>query len=462
MKNAVSSFRHLAVLLHRWAGLTIAAFLIVSGLTGAVISWDHELDEVLNPHLTKVDSVGALQDPIDLAEKIEKENPQVQVTYFEFGAEPGHSLSYWVDPLTNPETGELYTPGFNQIFIDPVSGEELGRREWGAVWPITTENFVSFLYKFHYSLHIPEFWGTDHWGMWLLGVIALIWTLDCFTGFYLTLPSRRRVRIANNDDTADEGIMSERAMPERATFWERWSSAWKVRWKSSSHKLNFDLHRAFSLWTWALLFVIAFTAFSLNLYREVFYPVMSLVSDVSPTPFDTRVPSGPTNVVVSEFSFDEVVDKAAVLAEQRGWTETVGSLWYAREFGIFRVEFFSPEAGHGTGGVGHKAIYIDSTSGEYLGDWLPWKGTAADLFVQAQFPLHSGRILGLPGRILISLMGIVVAMLSITGVVIWWRKYKARALKQKNAIEDSLTDRYVLEDEPTAVQAMPEPSDGRF
>jgi len=40
--------------------------------------------------------------------------------------------------------------------------------------------------------------------------------------------------------------------------------------------------------------------------------------------------------------------------------------------------------------------------------------------------MHSGRILGLPGRILISAMGLVVAALSVTGVVIWWRKRRAR------------------------------------
>ncbi len=64
--------------------------------------------------------------------------------------------------------------------------------------------------------------------------------------------------------------------------------------------------------------------------------------------------------------------------------------------------------------------------GRFLGDRVPWQGTAADIFVQAQFPLHSGRILGLPGRILISLMGLVVAALSVTGVVIWARKRRAR------------------------------------
>ena len=43
--------RKALVVVHRWAGLTIALFLFVAGLTGAVISWDHELDEWLNPHL---------------------------------------------------------------------------------------------------------------------------------------------------------------------------------------------------------------------------------------------------------------------------------------------------------------------------------------------------------------------------------------------------------------------------
>jgi uncharacterized iron-regulated membrane protein len=43
--------RPVFVLLHRWFGLAVAVFLFVSGLTGAVISWDHELDAWLNPQL---------------------------------------------------------------------------------------------------------------------------------------------------------------------------------------------------------------------------------------------------------------------------------------------------------------------------------------------------------------------------------------------------------------------------
>ena len=35
---------------HRWVGVVIAGFLIMAGLTGAVFSWDHELDDLLNSH----------------------------------------------------------------------------------------------------------------------------------------------------------------------------------------------------------------------------------------------------------------------------------------------------------------------------------------------------------------------------------------------------------------------------
>ncbi|WP_341865782.1 PepSY-associated TM helix domain-containing protein [Achromobacter insolitus] len=50
--------------------------------------------------------------------------------------------------------------------------------------------------------------------------------------------------------------------------------------------------------------------------------------------------------------------------------------------------------------------------------------------MQAQLPLHSGRLLGTPGRVLMSLMGLAVAALSVTGLVIWVRKRRARRVNQ--------------------------------
>lgn len=408
--------------IHRYAGLTIAGFLLISGVTGAIISWDHELDDVLNPHLMESASVGAAQPSLLLAQQVEERYPQARVSFIPLHAQEGRSVAFGIDGRLDPVTKKLVEPGFNQVFVDPVSGAELGKRQWGTVWPITKETFVSFLYRLHYTLHMPEMWGIDRWGIWLMGVIGLIWMVDSFVGFYLTLPVRRRQAAA----CVTDAIAADAPLPAGKSWWQRWQPAWKVRWSGGSSKLNFDLHRALSLWTWILLFILAFTAFSLNLYNEVFYPALKTVSQVTPTPFDTRAMADKDHPIEPRFGYADIIGRASAEAQQRQWPEPAGSVFYSKDFGIYGVSFFNPGDDHGAGGVGPAVLYYDGVDGSLVGNRQPWTGTAADIFVQAQFPLHSGRILGLPGRILISFMGIVVAMLSVTGVVIWWRKRASR------------------------------------
>lgn len=401
--------RPVFVLIHRYVGLLMVPFLIVTGLTGAIISWDHELDDLLNPHLMKAPGRGPAISSLQLARDIEARDPRVRVAFIPLATEPGKSLPFGVQPRVDPATGKLFSPGYNQLFIDPTTGAELSRREWGATWPITRENLVSFLYVLHFSLHLPEFMGSDRWGIRLLGVIAILWTIDCFTGVYLTFPARRKG-----------------SPPARPSWWQRWKPSWRIRPNAGTYKLHYDLHRASSLWGWGLLFVLAFTAFSLNLYREVFYPMMSSFSQVTPTPFDTRIPTGPLHPIEPRVGFAEIVEQARSEARRRHWDEPPGSIFYAAEFGVYGVQFFHPGGDHGAAGVGPARLFFDGQDGRLIGERLPWKGTVADIFVQAQFPLHSGRILGLPGRIAISLMGVVVAMLSVTGTYVWWRKRRSR------------------------------------
>lgn len=409
--------RPLMVRLHRWAGLIIAGFLVVAGLTGAVISWDHELDGVLNPHLTEARADRLVVDPFAVAKRIETDDPRARVTYLPLSVEPGHSLSVFVSPRIDPATHDHFELGYNQVFVDPVSGEELGRREWGAVWPISGETFVSFLYVLHYSLHIPEMWGIDEWGLWLMGAVAIVWMLDAFVGFYLTLPKRREQR--DGRPAAVERVLSQ--------GWRtRWAPAWKIKSGGSRYRVTFDLHRALGLWTWGLLFLLAFTAFSLSLYREIFYPLMSVISEVTPTPFDSREAADDHRQIEPKIDYRGIAVRAAAEGDARGIREPVGAVFYSAEIGVYGAKYFHPGDDHGAAGVGPAEIYFDALDGRVIGDRMPWSGTLADIFVQAQFPLHSGRILGLPGRILVSIMGLVVAAVSITGVLIYLRKQKAR------------------------------------
>lgn len=432
--------RALWLVLHRGFGLFMVAFLVVSGLTGAVISWDHEIDEWLNAGFFETRSSGTPRPPLELAARIEAADSRVRVTFVPLQHEPGRAAVFGVQPRVNAATGRLHEAGYNQVFVDPVSGERLGQRESGAV-SLSRENLMPFLYKLHYSLHIPELWGIDRWGVWLMGIVALIWLLDSFIGFYLTLPRRRSTSSAAPLPAADVLVaglplrerdandrLSVRARGRSAgkTYWQRWKPAWRIKWRASAARVNFDVHRAFGLWTWALVFLIAFTAFSLNLYKEVFWPVLTAVSSVTPGPFDVRERRPLHDPIAPKQSFAEVIELAKAEAQRRGWPEPVGNVFYAQHFGVYGVGFFEPGNDHGSGGMGVKRLYYDGAEGRSLGSRVPWEGTAADIFVQLQFPVHSGRILGMPGRILMSIMGLVVAVLSVTGVVIWARKRRVR------------------------------------
>lgn len=146
--------RHWLVRLHRWFGLAAAVFLFISGATGAVISWDHELDAWLNPALYDARSQGPALPVAELVERIEAADPKAQVTYHPLAVEPGRTFVAFVAPRWDAVKGELHTLDYNQVALDPATGELQGRRQWGAV-SLSRENLLPFLYKLHYSMHLP-------------------------------------------------------------------------------------------------------------------------------------------------------------------------------------------------------------------------------------------------------------------------------------------------------------------
>jgi uncharacterized iron-regulated membrane protein len=406
---------------HRFAGLAVALFLIVSGLTGAVISWDHEIDGWLNRKLYDTTARGPFKDPFDLAAAVEAHDPRVRVAYMPLGFEEGHAAGYFVQPRTDPATGKPYQLGYNRVYVDPVTAEIRGTRDSTAI-SLSPETLMPFLRKLHYTLHVPAVWGTDRLGHWIMGTVALVWLLDSFVALYLTTPRRQR-RTAHPE---------HRAARE---WWRRWKPAWAVRWAAGGYKLNFDLHRAGGLWIWVLIIIISFTSFSLNLYKEVFHPMLSLVSKTTPGP-SSLVPLAPLGARIEPtIGFRQIVADAEAEARRRGWTTPLGGVFYNQRGGFYNVSFFDHASHDDSDGMGLSNLYLDGRDGHVISHNRPWHGTAADVFAQLQLPLHGGRILGMPGRILMSLMGLAVAGLSVTGIVIWWRKRRARLVQARRERE---------------------------
>ena len=423
--------RELWTVVHRWAGLTIALFLIVAGATGAVISWDHEIDEWLNADLMETPGRGPLQSPLVLAAAVEADDPRAQVSYMTLGLEEGHAASFLVRPKVDPSTGQPFELAYDNVFVDPVTAVITGHRDSHSL-ALSKRNLMPWLRHFHESLHMPAFWGSDRWGFWIMGGVALLWLIDSFVALYLTLPRRLAARRAGAPLEADSAASSAENRTARS-WWSRWQPSWVVRWRAGGYKLNFDLHRAGGLWVWGIIIVIAFTSFSLNLYREVFYPVMSTISTTTPGPYETLTPAPYGSFIEPKISFAHAIEIARQEGERLDFEFAPAGIWYGGDFPFYNVSFFDPSDELGTMGMGLSNVYVSAETGEVLGTHRPWHGTAADVFVQLQLPLHSGRILGMTGRILMSLMGVMVVMLSITGIVIWERKRRARHRARINA-----------------------------
>ncbi|OYX70863.1 MAG: hypothetical protein B7Y95_14365 [Rhizobiales bacterium 32-66-11] len=371
--------RPVLVLMHRCIGLTTAVFLTLAGLTGSVIAFNRELDALLNPAFYTAAAKGPMLSPEALAAKVEARDPLLSVWSVSLEPMPGGA----VELRAMAREGE---PSADWFSLDPVSGEILGARVWGACC-LSRAHLIPFLYTFHHSLSLP-----GALGVLVMGIVALFWLLDGFIGAALTFPLGR-------------------------PFFRKWRTAFTIK-GGSAFRLNLDWHRAAGLWLFAVLMVLAVSSIAMNLRTQVFEPVVRLFSPLTPTPFADPAPPQPLQ---RRLSYDEVLERAQAEAHARGWDLPPTYIFYSPAFGLFGVRF-----GSGEDMMTSPWLYLDGRTAAPIAEVIPGAGTAGDTFLQLQFPIHSGRIAGLPGRILIAVMGLVVAGLSITGVAIWWIKRAAR------------------------------------
>ncbi|WP_233409936.1 MULTISPECIES: PepSY-associated TM helix domain-containing protein [Burkholderia] len=401
--------RPFLVRLHRWFGLAIALLLFVAGLTGALIAWDHELDAALNPDFYVARSDVAPLTPLALAARIEAADPRVQVTYLPLATEPGHTLQAGVMPRADSKTGRLPVLDFNQIAVDPATGAVQARREWGAL-SLARLDLMPFIYRLHYSLFLPMYGGIN-FGFWVMGMVGIVWALDSLIALVLAFPSPKS-----------------------------WRKSFAFRVRRGGYPLVFDLHRSGGVWVWGLLLVVAVTSISMNLAVPVVRPLVSLVSPLAETPYTNPEHFPPAPLGSQVLPRERIVELARSAGREAGIAAPPGALLFAPAMNVYAVGFFTPGNDHGDVGLGNAWLYWDAVTGKPVAAQVPGRGSAGDLFMQAQFPLHSGRIAGVAGRIAVSVLGIVIAMLSVTGICIWVKKRSARGRAARSVRAGSRAD----------------------
>jgi uncharacterized iron-regulated membrane protein len=392
------------VLAHRWAGLTLALFLAVAGLTGSLLPWIEEIEAATAPALHRVAQPFPGARPMDaqaLRAQTLARHPGARIDFLPLTHEADASVrlyAVWQDPAAQPD--------WDDVFLNPYTGAELGHRRWGEIGQ-GVKNLMPFVYRLHYSLALGQ------WGLLAFGLAALIWVVDCVNGFFLTFP-----------------VGLARRAPGQPSWWQRWRPSWAVRWRSSPYKLTFDLHRAGGLWLWPLLLVFAWSSVSFNL-PQVYRPVMALFggSDTEARVMEQMLPQ-PRYAPALDFPAAEAVGRKLARAElvRRGLTERTGGerwLWYVPASGLY-VYGLTSSADIGAHGGGTR-IAFDGNTGALREVDLPSGGGGANTFTNWIVGLHTAHVFGLWWRMAVTALGLGVTMLSVTGVLIWLRKRSARA-----------------------------------
>jgi len=398
--------------LHRWIGLVAAGFLLVAGLSGALLAWYEELDAWFAPGLLTVPRASSQQvpqqvplDPVVLRERVQAAYPDRWVNHLPLSQPPGRAAVFYVVPRPGAAAD---APAMLQVQVNPFTGDVLGDRvtgeaRWGA------KHVMPFVYRLHHSLALGLF------GTVTFGFVSVLWTIDCFLGFWLTLPARAR-----------EARASAPAVAPRPSWWRRWWPAWWVRWSAGGHKRVLDLHRAGGLWLWAMLFVFAWSSVAFNLtpaYDAVMRPWLSFQPTARAVP--ARAAPQPTPGMDWARAIDTGRELMAQQARANGFqVEREDLLFYDARKALF--SYYVRSSRDVRERVGRTLVAFDANTGELRTVWLPTGAASGDTVTSWIGGLHMAALWGWPFQAFVMLAGLGVALLSVTGVLIWKKKADAR------------------------------------
>ena len=119
------ALRPALVVFHRWVGLVLAGFLVLTGLTGALLVWLEELDAAVSPGLFEARPPSAAAQPLDplvLREVVQAAHPEAYVALVPLSMRPQRAMMFPLYPRP------LSDPGQARGAALPRAGQN--RRQW--------------------------------------------------------------------------------------------------------------------------------------------------------------------------------------------------------------------------------------------------------------------------------------------------------------------------------------------
>jgi uncharacterized iron-regulated membrane protein len=353
------SLRRLLVTIHLVLGLSAGLLLSLTGLSGSVLVFRHEIDRWLEPGLRQV-SPGprghvSLEQVVTSAARVVPGSAIQQIFLAE---SPGDSHELWLRGTDR------------RLYVDPYSARVLGgKRE--------TETFTGWLFSWHTKLLSGET------GERIVGWGGVILLLLSVSGVILWWPDRLR------------------QVPDRL----------RIKWNASRKRVTYDLHRTGGFYAAALLALLALTGSSL-VFDDWFTAAAFRITGTPPPGARPKAPNARSDArPVPLPLLLERVDNALPGGKLRRIS------FPAKAGGPVVVRKRMPGDLHPNG---MSYVYVDPYRGNVLRVDRAMDASAGQRLVNLRYPLHIGRWGGFASRLLQSLAGLMPLVLFVTGCRMWW------------------------------------------
>jgi sulfite reductase (NADPH) flavoprotein alpha-component len=365
---------------HSVIGLAVALVLSVIGLTGATMSFEDEIGALMNADIMKVEARGApMLTPDALVARL-------QATQ-DFGKVSAVTLSS--DPLVAARIRFARSEGGTRpssVYVDPTDGHLLGAPRG--------EDFFATVRKLHRWLLLPG--DGKGVGRTITGVVAISLFVMLVSGLVLRWP--RRVR------SIKAWLKPNLAMRGRGFQW--------------------SLHSVVGTWVLPVYLVIVLTGlwWSFDWYKDG--ATWLLGRPATATKMQTKksamAPPRPANAEAAAPTFDRVW---STFLHEQGDRYATAQLTLQPQGTAVRVRSWARGSWH----EGSRDEFrIDAASGRVLSAELYADKPPGERVLASVLDIHSGAILGWPGRLLFMLAAAAMPLFMVTGFLLYLSRRKLR------------------------------------
>lgn len=362
--------------LHLWLGLATGLVVFISALTGAIYCFAPELQN-LQPYRRVQEETKLFLPPSQIQQIAESRLPGKTLQRIYYDAK---------DKAVMVLFGQKDVYSYS-VFVNPYSGEVLNVRN-------NDRDFFSVVLQVHRTLKLPFGHEIIRWS-------TVIFVFMLISGMVLWWPKNKRVA----------------------------KHRFRIMWKASPKRLNYDLHNVLGFYSsWIAIFMaltgllFAFEGFADFTYQLTGsrHSIVQKKPPLSDTTVKSRTETAPIDLVWNAVAPDLHQKYASALF-----------VFPTTKNGVILLR-----ANPASGTLYQTDYrYFDQYTGREIPGAYVWghhgdAHTLADNIKRMNYDLHTGAIFGLPCRVALFFVALIVASLPVTGFYFWLGRKKKRGSRQ--------------------------------